>query len=163
MNLGNTLGRLEGSLTFGHLLRAQGPEHFLAFGPWAPCYACVGPLPGLFFYFWVDVEPPGRSSEASHKTWIKGYPLTLNDYGTAMNLGNCFGCLASVDFITIGLSSTIAFSCWSKLIWFALGFVGVHHLCWFKCTLAWRWWCWWWWCKGTKCLRGQCSRIATIT
>ena len=82
-----------------------------------------------FFYFWADVEPPGRSSEASHKTWIKGYPLTLNDYGTAMNLGNCFGCLASVDFITIGLSSTIAFSCCNKL--FAiLVFVGIRHLCW---------------------------------
>ena len=138
MNLGNTLGRLEGSLTFGHLLRAQGPEHFLAFGPWAPCYACVGPLPGLFFYFWVDADPPGRSSEASHKTWIKGYPLTLNDYGTAMNLGNCFGCLASVDFITIGLSSTIAFSCCNKL--FAYWFLLVFFI--FPCngTFAWRWW-----------------------
>ena len=35
----------------------------------------------------------------------------LNDYGTAMNALNCFGC-RSFDFITIGRSSTIAFSCW---------------------------------------------------
>ena len=126
MNMGNTLGRLSGSFLFGTraLFGLLGPRQTRAL-----FYACVGPL-GLI-NFWTDVEPPGHSSQVSHKIWIKGYPLTLNDYGTAMNLGNCFGCLASgVDFITIGLSSTIAFSCWSKLIWFAVGFVGVHHLCW---------------------------------
>ena len=47
---------------------------------------------------------------------IKGLPTaTLCDYGTAMNRGNCFGC-RSFDFITTGLSSTIAFSWCKRLI-----------------------------------------------
>ena len=98
---------------------------------------------------------------------IKGLPTaTLCDYGTAMNRGNCFGC-RSFDFITTGLSSTIAFSWYKRLIghwcwWmvmdeFKLYLFGdknrrVHYLdlemiFFVEVTCA-RWWWWLWWCMG---------------